>query len=92
MANKLVFGERRLHKRKACTFAVDIDDYNRVYRGHLRDLSLGGALIKAPSHFRPHVGKELMLTIPFRNKGGVVTIKGKINGTRNGYVVVVFLR
>ncbi len=88
----MVFGERRLHQRKQCTFAIDIDDYRRVYKAHLRDLSLGGALIEIPSNFKVSIGKELMLTIPFRNRGGVVTIKGKVAETRHENMVVEFLR
>lgn len=88
----MVFGERRLHQRKQCTFAIDIDDYRSVYQAHLRDLSLGGALIKIPSNFKVRIGKELMLTIPFRNRGGVVTIKGKVAETRDENMVVEFIR
>lgn len=87
-----VFGERRLHQRKQCTFAIDIDDYRRVYQAHLRDLSLGGALIQIPSNFKVRIGKELMLTIPFRNRGGVVHIRGKVAETRDQNMVVEFIK
>ncbi len=88
ISGSMVFGERRLHQRKECTFAIDIDDYRRVYKANLRDLSLGGALIEIPSNFKVRIGKELMLSIPFRNRGGVVTIKGKLAETRNENMVV----
>ncbi|MBT8338900.1 MAG: PilZ domain-containing protein [Desulfatitalea sp.] len=92
MKNQLVFGERRLHQRKECTFAVKIDDTVKVYQGHLRNLSLSGALIKPPTQFKARIGKELYLTIPFRNRGGDITIKGQIIYHRHNGMVVVFLR
>jgi Tfp pilus assembly protein PilZ len=91
MARKMMFGERRLHERKSCTFAVDINDHIRIYSCHLRDLSRGGALVEYPPHFEPNVGQELLLTIPYRKKPGAVIVKGRVVRARFGRIAVAFL-
>lgn len=92
MAYDPLFGERRLHERKACAMPITIDDYNRHYSGHLINLSLGGALIEPATQFKAKIGQELMLTIPFRQKGGFTMVKGKVTRTRNERIVVMFLK
>lgn len=92
MNRKMMFGERRLYARKSCTFAIDLDDYNRIYSCHLRDLSLGGALVECPSHFTPDVGQELLLTIPYRKRSGVVVVKGHVVRARSGRAAIAFLK
>ena len=90
MGAKMMFGERRLHERKTCTFAVDLNDYVKIYSCHLRDLSLGGALVEYPSTFKPKLGQELLLTIPFRQKIGHVMVKGEIIRARYGMLAIAF--
>lgn len=92
MSREMLFGERRLYERKSCTFAVDIDDYNKNYSGHLRNLSLGGAFVEPPAHFKPKIGQELLLTIPFRKKLGYVVVKGRITRTKRNGMAVVFIK
>lgn len=90
MGSKMMFGERRLYQRKACTFAVDINDYTKIYSCNLRDLSLGGALVEYPSTFKPKLGQELLLTIPYRQKIGHVMVKGEIIRARYGTLAIAF--
>lgn len=87
---KLVFGERRLHPRKSCVFKIDLDDYYRNYTCNLRDLSVGGALLERPSHFRPTLGQPLLITISFRNKPGSVVVKGTVIRFKDDHVAVAF--
>ena len=86
----MIFGERRLHPRKPCLFTVDINDYKRSYLCELKDLSVGGALLEYPSHFKPVLGKELLLNICFRNRPGEVVVKGQIVRLGQGQLALVF--
>lgn len=90
MSKKMMFGERRLHERKSCAFAVDINDYDRIYSCSLRNLSLGGAQVECPPTFKPKLGQELLLSIPYRQKMGYVMVKGKIVRFRYGRLAVAF--
>ena len=90
MGAKMMFGERRLYERKSCTFAVDINDYARIYSCNLRDLSLGGALLEYPPTFKPKLGQELLLTIPYRKRIGHVMVKGEIIRARYGTLAISF--
>lgn len=91
MSPDLVFGERRLHERKECTFSVQIDDYDTIYTGHMRNLSVGGAFIEPPGDSYPAVGQDVVLTIPYRNKKDRLIIKGRIARTRYDGMGVAFL-
>jgi hypothetical protein len=90
MGRKMMFGERRLHARKRCAFSVDLNDYTKIYSCNLRDLSLGGALVEHPSTFKPKVGQELLLTIPYRTRVGYAMVKGRIVRIRFGRLAVAF--
>ncbi len=90
MGAKMMFGERRLHERKTCTFSVDLNDDTKIYNCHLRDLSLGGALVEHPETFKPKLGQVLLLTIPYRKRMGYVMVKGKIIRARFGRLAIVF--
>lgn len=88
--NKMIFGERRLYERKTCLFTVDLNDHKKSYACNLRDLSLGGALLEYPSHFKPVLGKELFLNISYRNRPGKVMIKGHVIRYQPGQLAMVF--
>jgi len=90
MSRKLIFGERRRHERKSCVFEIDLNDHNGYFRCYLRDLSLGGALVEHPSLFKPNLGQELFLTIPYRQRSGVVVVTGHVVRARAGTVAVAF--
>ncbi|MCJ8500402.1 PilZ domain-containing protein [Desulfatitalea alkaliphila] len=89
-ANPLVFGERRLHERKRCAFTVGVAGRNIHFRGMLRDLSLGGALVELPPEKMPKAGQEVVLTIPFRKKGGQVALRGTVARVRYHAVAITF--
>jgi hypothetical protein len=92
MAKVQIFGERRLHQRKACAFPVTLDDRRDAYRCIIRNLSLGGALIEPPPNRQPKVGQEFLITIPYRRKKDSVVIKGKIDRIDGNALGIVFLR
>lgn len=92
MSNALIFGERRLHVRKDCYFYVDVNDYHKTFTGHLRNLSLGGALMDPPLHRMPKVGQDLILTIPFRRRPDCLVIKGRISRVQSDGVGIQFLK
>ncbi len=72
------FGERRLFERKTCSRMIMIDDHEDSYSGHLRDLTIGGALIEPTQGNDAQIGQELILTIPFGLKKDHVKIKAKV--------------
>jgi PilZ domain len=92
MDQKMIFGERRLHARKSCSFAIEIHDYRRSYDVLLWNLSLGGALVECPRGFRPRPEQELLLNIAFRRKVGLVSVKGKIVRVKFDGLGIAFLR
>ena len=84
MANVLVFGERRAHRRKACSLSV------KAYSARLRNLSRGGAFIESAAHRIPKVGQELLITIPYQLKKDCLVIKGKIGRVKTNGMGIVF--
>ena len=92
MAEVQVFGERRLHQRKECSFPITISDRKRAYPGIIRNLSLGGALIEPPMEHHPRIGQVLRLTIPFRLKKANVRIRGKIDRVQADGIGIVFIK
>jgi Tfp pilus assembly protein PilZ len=90
MANVLVFGERRAHRRKACSLSVTIDDKKRAYSARLCNLSRGGAFIESAAHRIPKVGQELLITIPYQLKKDCLVIKGKIGRVKTNGMGIVF--
>jgi len=90
MSEKMMFGERRLYERKSCMFGVDVNDYIKSYPCHLRDLSLGGALLEATSRFRPELGQKLLVTIAFRGRPGTVVLKGQVVRCQSGCMAIEF--
>lgn len=92
MNQKTIFGERRLHDRKSCSFPIEIHDYRRSYSSLLWNLSLGGALVECPRGFRPQPEQELLLNIAFRRKPGTVAVKGKIVRVKYDRLGIAFLR
>jgi hypothetical protein len=92
MPQKMIFGERRLHARKSCSFAIELHDYRRSYSALLWNISLGGALVDRPRGFRPRPEQELLLNIAFRRKAGSVAVKGKIVRVKFDRLGIAFLR
>jgi len=92
MAKVQIFGERRLHQRKTCAFAVTVNDKKTYYPAVMRNLSLGGALIELPEERKPKAGQLLTITIPFRLKNDTATIRGRIDRVQAGSMGVEFLR
>lgn len=85
------FGERRLLDRKPCSRMIGINDYQHSYAGHLRDLSVGGAFIEPLEGNDPHIGQELLLTIPFGLKREHINIKAKIAWIKSRGIGVRFI-
>ena len=92
MVSVQIFGERRLHQRKTCAFAITLTDRRRAHRVMLRNLSLGGALIDTPPDRPLRVGQELIITIPYRLRKDSIRIKGRVGRIDNSAMGVVFLK
>lgn len=88
--SKMIFGERRLYTRKACLLSAEISDHKKSYACHLRELSIGGALVDPPPQFKPKVGQKLHLNISFHNKPGKVMVKGVVVRFQPGLLAVAF--
>ncbi|MBR9981393.1 MAG: PilZ domain-containing protein [Desulfatitalea sp.] len=87
-----VFGERRLYERKKCAFSVGISGRNIQFRGLLRDLSLGGALVESPPEQNFRIGQEVVLNIPFSQKQGYVALRGKVARVKYNAVGIMFAK
>lgn len=87
MANR----ERRNFERWNCTMPVDIDDYEQVYTGELKNLGKGGAFVVAALEERPEIGREVFLTIPFCQGAEFLIIKGCVAWVRGDGIGVSFL-
>lgn len=88
----MIFGERRLHDRKSCAFAIDIFDYRKNHSAFLRNLSLGGAWVERPPGFKPKLEQELLLIIAFRCRPGIVSVTGKVVRTGFDGLGIAFLK
>lgn len=70
--------DRRRHERKPCNLDVDLDDYQHVCRGMVRNMGKGGAFIEADLEVRPHIGQEIYMTIPYQQQRNYLIIKAKV--------------
>jgi Tfp pilus assembly protein PilZ len=91
MPSLSVFGERRSHRRKECILVVDLDDFQRFYKGHLRNLGLGGAFVEIENRPLLKVGQELAITIPYLLKSKKMVVRGKVVRRRANGMGVMFL-
>ena len=87
----MVTRERRNFERWNCTMPVDVDDYEHVYAGQVKNLGKGGAFVEADLEERPEIGQELFLTIPFCQGAEFLIIKGQVAWVRDNGVGVSFL-
>lgn len=92
MVNAQVFGERRLHQRKACAFPITVEDRESAYLTYIRNLSLGGAFIEQPKERNIKTGDNVTITIPFQRKTDSVTVKGRISRIEGKGLGIVFQR
>jgi len=92
MPRNMLFGERRLYERKSCIVDIGVEDNDKNFRCHMRNVSLGGAFIEPPAHFKPKIGKELTLVIPYRNRKGEVVVKARIARFFKDGFAIVFVR
>ena len=78
MPNAVFYKERRLYNRRACQLSADLDDYENAYSANVRNIGLGGACIETIAEFKPQIGQEILMTIPFKNKEDYLIIPGII--------------
>lgn len=78
ITDEMLFGERRQFLRKECIRMIGINDYAKLYSGHLRDLALGGAFVEPKGGNISEIGQELLLSIPFGLREGYVNIQAKV--------------
>jgi Tfp pilus assembly protein PilZ len=91
ITDELLFGERRQFLRKSCIRMIGINDYSKLYSGHLRDLALGGAFVEPEERNITEIGQELLLSIPFSLRDGYVTIQAKVAWHNDDGIGVWFL-
>lgn len=71
---------------------IGINDYSKLYAGHLRDLALGGAYVEPKEGNITEIGQELLLSIPFGLKDGYVNIQAKVAWHSGDGIGVWFLK
>jgi Tfp pilus assembly protein PilZ len=92
MSDALVFGERRNHLRKTCTLTVELNDLHKPFRGHMRNIGLGGAFVETDPRYTPRIGQEFYITIPFQLKPHKITLKGRITRVRWDGLGISFIK
>lgn len=84
--------DKRVHARKACNLPVDLDDYDSAFSGNIRNLGKGGAFIEIPVVDGPEVGRELIMTIPYRHNENYLIIKATVAWTSSKGIGVAFMK
>jgi Tfp pilus assembly protein PilZ len=62
-----------------------------AYTAHLRDLTLGGAMIEPPFEIESQIGEELTMTIPYGLTEDELTVKARIAWIRRHGMGVRFV-
>ena len=88
MSDAMIFGERRMHKRKACFFKAD----RHSFTCRIRNLSLGGVFLETDPEIEPRLGEVFLMTIPFRLRKRYLRIRGEIVRVRTEGLGVRFIK
>ena len=78
MPQAVFYKERRTYSRRACQLCADLDDYENAYSANVLNIGLGGAFIEPIAEFKPQIGQEIIMTIPFKEKEDYLIITGKV--------------
>jgi hypothetical protein len=70
--------ESRKHPRKPCSVNVKYAAQQKIYPGEVKNISLGGALLKTNEMDGLDVGQQLLLAIPNRKKGNIIKRHAKV--------------
>ncbi|MEJ2285086.1 MAG: PilZ domain-containing protein [Desulfobacterales bacterium] len=82
-AEELLAKEKRLGIRKSCTLPINFAAYDRVYSGHIKNISANGLFIETQ---RPLlVGDEIIMTFRLQGLDKPLKLRGEIaHATRTG--------
>lgn len=70
---------------------IGVNDYSKLYTGHLRDVAKGGAFIEPRWKNTSKVGEELLLSIPYGTKNGYVNVPAKVEWSKTNGIGVRFI-
>jgi hypothetical protein len=80
----------RKHPRKQCNIPVKYEFENQRFEGAAKNVSVGGAFIKADE--RLAVGQQIILEIPLKKKGKMARLTGSVAWSNQDGFGVKFLR
>jgi Tfp pilus assembly protein PilZ len=92
MLNALRQTDRRLCNRTSCDLHADVEDHDNSYSGKIRNLGKGGAFIEATIQNAPAVGREVIMTIPFKGRPNYLIIKARIAWAAEDGIGVTFMK
>jgi Tfp pilus assembly protein PilZ len=92
MLNAVLQSDRRMYDRTPCDLYADLDDYETSYSGYIRNLGKGGAFIETTMASEPEIGREVIMTIPFKNKPNYLIIKARVAWAGKAGMGVTFLK
>ncbi len=92
MESAAMYEDRRTYERKDCRLPADLDDYDNTYCGLIRNIGKGGAYVETAGASGTQIGREVLMTIPFKNNSNYLIIKAKVAWTRPDGVGVSFIR
>jgi len=68
--------DKRQYPRRYCSRSIFFSDSNRPYDGIIKNLSLGGIYVEAPTKFL--TGQVLKVAIPVDENSRGIKLKGKV--------------
>lgn len=92
MYSAIDYANRRQFERKPCRLPADLDDYENAFSGQVRNLSKGGAFVQATVPGQPSIGRELIMTIPFKGNSDYLIIKAKVAWVRPDGLGLEFIK
>ncbi|RJQ70190.1 MAG: PilZ domain-containing protein [Desulfobacteraceae bacterium] len=92
MLNAILPADRRMYNRTPCDLHADVDDYEDTYSGQIRNLGKGGAYIEMMMNTEPEIGREVIMTIPFKTRANYLIIKARVAWTAKDGIGVTFLK
>lgn len=92
MLNAMLESDRRMYNRTPCDLYADLDDYETSYSGQIRNLGKGGVFIETMMNNELEIGREIIMTIPFKSRANYLIIKARVAWTKKGGMGVTFLK
>jgi Tfp pilus assembly protein PilZ len=92
MLNAVLQSDRRMCERTPCDLYADLEDYETSYSGLILNLGKGGAFFETLMAGEPEIGREVIMTIPFKNRANYLIIKAWIAWAGKEGLGVTFLK